>query len=102
MFKAALAAGVTIACGSDVGVFAHGQNAREIELMVEYGMTPGAALASATSVAAKVIDRPGLGRIAVGNEADLVLFGGDPLVDPSALWKVHAVISRGVEVDLNR
>ncbi|TMQ59173.1 MAG: amidohydrolase family protein, partial [Candidatus Eisenbacteria bacterium] len=64
-FKAALAAGVTICFGGDVGVFPHGDNVRELEDMVEYGMTPLAALRSATSGNAKVFrldDR--LGKIA--------------------------------------
>ena len=54
-FKQALEAGVTIANGSDMGVFAHGDGARELELLVEYGMKPAEALRSATSVAAKTL-----------------------------------------------
>ena len=54
-FKEALGAGVTIICGSDAGVFAHGTQARELELMVDYGMTPLKALASATSIGARVL-----------------------------------------------
>ena len=54
-FKAALAAGVVILSGSDAGVFAHGDNARELELMVDYGMTPTDALKSATAVAGRIL-----------------------------------------------
>jgi len=76
-FKLALNAGVTIAAGSDVGVFPHGDNARELELMVAYGMTPLAALKSATSVNARMLKMDGqIGRIAAGLQADLIIVAG--------------------------
>jgi len=96
MFARALASGVAIACGSDVGVFPHGDNVREIELMVAYGMPADAALRAATLVAARVLGlQDQLGRIAPGHLADLVAVRGDPLRDPSALRKPALVIRAG-------
>ncbi len=92
----AKSAGVTIACGSDVGVFAHGENAREIELLVASGLTPVEALRAATSTAAALVGREReLGRIAPGFRADLVALARDPLGDPSALRTVRIVFANG-------
>ena len=95
-FKAALDAGVTIINGSDVGTFPHGDNARELDAMVAYGMPIAAALKSATSVAAKVLHMESqIGAVKAGLYADVVAFDGDPTRDLSALRRVKFVMKNG-------
>lgn len=96
-FKEAISAGVKICFGGDVGVYAHGDNARELELMVDYGMKPIDALRSATSVNADVFhwaDR--IGRVKAGLFADLVAVEGNPLQNISDIRKVKMVMKNGV------
>ncbi len=97
-FKRALQAGVKIATGTDAGGSAarHGFVAKEIELMVESGMTPRAALEASTRVAADLLGIQDLvGTIEVGKQADMVLIDGDPHSDPGALRNIWAVFQGG-------
>jgi imidazolonepropionase-like amidohydrolase len=97
VFKAGLDAGVTIIAGSDVGTFPHGDNARELEAMVAYGMAPAAAVRSATSTAAKVLRMENqIGQLKAGLFADLAAFDGDPTKDIAALRRVRFVVKNGV------
>jgi imidazolonepropionase-like amidohydrolase len=95
-FQLALQAGVTICMGGDVGVFSHGDNAREMEMMVDYGMKPLDVLRSATSVNADVFgygDK--IGRIRKDLFADIIAVDGDPSVDIKTVRKIRLVMKNG-------
>lgn len=96
-FKEALGSGVTICMGGDIGVYTHGDNAREMEMMVDYGMKPLDVLRSATSVNADVF-RIGdvVGRVKAGLLADLVVVEGNPVSNISAVRRVKWVMKEGV------
>lgn len=96
-FKEAIASGVTIGMGGDVGVYPHGENALEMELMVEYGMKPFDVLKAATSVNSRAFHlEKEVGFIKEGLLADLVIVTGDPSKNISDVRKVKFVMKDGV------
>ncbi|MFC4219838.1 metal-dependent hydrolase family protein [Flagellimonas marina] len=95
-FKLALESGVDIAFGGDVGVFTHGENYREMELMVSYGMQPLNVLQSATSVNARIFHLNDLGRIQPEFKADIIAVEGNPIENIAQMRKVKFVMKDGV------
>jgi len=85
---------ISILSGSDVGVFPYGDNARELELMVNYGMAPLNALKAATSAAGRVLHME-IGEVKAGKLADLIAVDGDPTKDIAALRRVKFVMKGG-------
>jgi imidazolonepropionase-like amidohydrolase len=95
-FKKQMAAGVPFAVGSDVGPFPHGTQAREYELMVQFGMSPADTLRSGLINGAKLLDwADEIGQLKPGFFADIIAVPGDPLTDISALTHVKFVMKNG-------
>ena len=96
-FKAAMESGVTIGMGGDVGVYPHGENVIEMELMVEYGMKPVDVLKAATSINAKALHMDQqVGMLKPGMLADIIVVSGDPSIQISAIRQVKFVMKDGV------
>lgn len=101
-FRAAYKAGVSIAMGTDTGVSEHGKNAKEFELMVNYGMPPMEAIQAGTIAGAKLLRQDkDLGTVEKGKIADLVAVAGDPLTDIKLLQDVKFVMKEGVVYKMN-
>lgn len=98
IFKMAMDLGVRICMGGDVGVFPHGDNARELEMMVQYGMKPLEVLRSSTSINAESFKIRDLGMIKKGFLADILIVEGNPVEEISDIRKVKVVVKDGVMV----
>ncbi|MBT8307292.1 MAG: amidohydrolase family protein [Maribacter sp.] len=94
-FKLALESGVPIVFGGDVGVFSHGTNYRELQMMVDYGMKPIEVLQSATSGNARILHMTDLGQLSAGFLADIIAVEGDPTKDISKMKNVKFVMKDG-------
>lgn len=94
-FKLALESGVDIVFGGDAGVFTHGENYRELELMVQYGMTPIKVLQSATSLNASIFHLDNLGQLKAGFLADIIAVEGDPTKTIESMRKITFVMKDG-------
>ncbi len=94
-FKLALSAGVTMVFGGDVGVFAHGENYRELELLVEYGMQPLKVLQAATALNAKTFHLDSLGQLKKGFLADIIAVQGNPVENIKNMRNVNFVMKDG-------
>ena len=95
-FKMALESGVQIVFGGDVGVFPHGENYREMKLMVDYGMKPLAVLKSATSDNANMFHLNQLGELKIGFLADIIAIKGNPAKDITTVKNVSFVMKDGL------
>lgn len=96
-FKRQVAAGVPMAVGSDVGPFPHGTQAREFELMVQYGMSPAAVLQADYLNGARILTwQDKVGQLKPGFYADVVAVPGNPLEDITAVERVGFVMKGGV------
>jgi imidazolonepropionase-like amidohydrolase len=94
----AIEAGVKVALGTDAPAIWHGRNAEELDVLVKRGMTPLQAIRAATTVAADLIDRPDLGRIAPEMLADVIGVAGDPFADVTTFQRVPFVMKDGAVV----
>ncbi|MCJ7467094.1 MAG: amidohydrolase family protein [Maribacter sp.] len=94
-FKLAIESGVSIIFGGDVGVFPHGENYRELQLMVAYGMQPIAVLQSATAINARVFHLNNLGKLQKNYMADIIAIEGNPAKDISSMQNVRFVMKDG-------
>lgn len=96
-FQRALKGNVKIAFGTDSGVSRHGENAREFQLMVDYGMDPSEAIKAATVNAADLLGKSEeLGTVEPGKSADIIAVRGDPIENIEVLMNVPFVMKAGV------
>jgi imidazolonepropionase-like amidohydrolase len=94
-FRKAHAAGVRMIFGTDAGIYPHGENAKQLAVMVKYGMTPLEAIRAATINAAEALGNGDVGVVEPGRYADLVAVDGDPLAEVAVLQNVAAVVKGG-------